>query len=404
MKMFVLSIVALTVLAGAALPRAEPNPTQTTAREAVRGSLVSFDLIETKARSELQVTAAEFPGGISVVAGARLYRLRYWTEFRGRPVIASGLVSAPMLEVAIRGVVLYAHGTTMTRALSPSRPDRADGNEETAVFAGNGYLVLLPDYVGLGDSPLRQAYSIVRPQVDASIDMLRAVRTVANREHWDLRPSLLLMGFSQGGQTVAGVHRALEREPLHGYRLRGTVAVAGPHNLRALSVSKTHVPEALEPINVGYLAFAVLAYADYYDVPLRTAMTPTYAQRAIEAFDGTKSLEEIVRLLPSDARLLFQPDFLRSLQANGDNWLTRALDENETFAWVPRAPIRIVFGEADKNVPAASSRALYDYASRRGGAVSLHDMGAADHMTTAALSYAPTLAWFDTLTGGERGP
>ncbi|MBK8543192.1 MAG: hypothetical protein IPL62_06250 [Caulobacteraceae bacterium] len=107
---------------------------------------------------------------------------------------------------------------------------------------------------------------------------------------------------------------------------------------------------------------------------------------------------KIISLLPSDARLLFQPDFLRSLQANGDNWLTRALDENETFAWVPRAPIRIVYGDADINVSPMSSRALYDYAHPRGGAVTLHDMGATDHMATAAVSYAPTLAWFDNLT------
>lgn len=391
-------LIAALFLAGCAAPHgSDLVSTPVIAAEAIRGDLVSFDLLETKAQPELQAIAAEFPGAIDVATGARLYRLRYWTEFRGQPVVASGLVSMPS-EGQLRGVVLYAHGTTMTRALSPSRPDRADGNEETAIFAGNGYLVLLPDYIGLGDSPLRQAYSIVRPQVDASIDMLRAVRALAVRESWEWNSSLLLMGFSQGGQTVAGLHRSLEQAPLDGYFLRGTVAVAGPHDLRRLSVAKTNLPDAEELINVGYLAFAVSAYADYYGVPLESAMTPVYARQSVEAFDGDKSLEEIISLLPSDARLLFQPDFLRSLQANEDNWLTRALDENETFAWVPRAPIRIVYGEADTNVPAMSSRALYDYAHPRGGAVTLHNMGATDHMTTAALSYAPTLVWFDDLT------
>ncbi len=391
-------LVAALFLAGCAAPHgSDSGSAPVTATEVIRGKLVSFDLLETKSRTELQAIAAEFPETIDVAMGARLYRLRYWTELRGQPVIASGLVSMPS-EGQLRGVVLYAHGTTMTRALSPSMPDRADGNEETAIFAGNGYLVLLPDYIGLGDSLLRQAYSIVRPQVDASIDMLRAVHALAMRESWEWNSSLLLMGFSQGGQTVAGLHRSLEQAPLDGFFLRGTVAVAGPHDLRRLSVAKTNLPDAEELINVGYLAFAVCAYADYYGVPLESAMTPVYARQSAEAFDGDKSLEEIISLLPSDARLLFQPGFLRSLQANGDNWLTRALDENETFAWVPRAPIRIVYGDADINVSPMSSRALYDYAHPRGGAVTLHDMGATDHMATAAVSYAPTLAWFDNLT------
>lgn len=405
MRTVVLLLVALS-LVSSCVSRHASEPARAAsgalAARTDRGALVGLDLLETRDAPALQAIAAEFPGDIEVETGAHLYRLRYWTEFKGRPVIASGLLSVPVSEGPLKGVVLYAHGTTMTRALSPSRPDRADGDQETAVFAGNRYLVVLPDYLGLGDSMLPQAYSIVRPQVDASIDMLRAVRTWAARENRGWTPSLLLMGFSQGGQTVAGLHRALERRPLDGYRLRGTVAIAGPHDLRGLSVRKTSAPDALELANVGYLAFAVSAYADYYGVPLDTAMTPAYARRAVDVFDGEKSIEQIISQLPSDARALFQAEFLRELQGNEDNWFTHALDDNETYAWVPRAPIRIVYGVADTDVPAASSRALYEYAKPRGGAVTLHGMGATDHMATAAQSYAPSLTWFDAITSTEE--
>lgn len=399
--------VALTALTG--LVGCAPSPRlhsldQAAARSALapqRGDIVAMDRLEQIDQAALQDIAEAFPGHLRARTGAQLYRLTYWTEFRGERVVASGLVSIPIATTSFKGVVLYAHGTTMTRALAPSEPERADGLEETAIFAGNGYMVAVPDYIGLGQSHLPQAYSIVRPQVDASIDMLRALRVWANHEALPWSPSLMLMGFSQGGQTVAGLHRHLERAPMEGYRLLGTVAVSGPHDLRSLSVSKLNAPAALELANVGYVAFAVSAYAQYYGVPLEDDLAAPYAGTLPVLFDGRLSIADIAERLPADARSLFRPRALSALQANHDTWFTRALEENETFAWIPRAPLWIVYGDADLDVPAASSRALYDFAAPQGGAVTLHPMGPVDHATTAARAYAPAFAWFATLTAPD---
>lgn len=400
----VVLLIALTGWVGCA-PSIRPYRLEGTAAQADRaprrGDLVAMEPLEQKSQAALQAVAQTFPGRPGARTGAQLYRLTYWTEIRGERVVASGLVSIPIDTPRFKGVVLYAHGTTMTRALSPSEPDRADGLEETAIFTGNGYIVAVPDYIGLGRSHLPQAYSIVRPQVDASVDMLRALRTWTNREAMPWSPSLMLMGFSQGGQTVAGLHRELERTPLDSYCLRGAVAVSGAHDLRGLTAGKLEAPAALELANVGYVAFAVSAYAQYYGAPLEDSLAAPYAGTLPALFDGSLSIAEIAEQLPGDARSLFRPDALSALLADKDTWFTRALDENETFAWIPRAPLRIVYGDADMDVPAASSRALHDFAAPKGGAVTLHPMGPVDHMATGARAYAPTLAWFDTLVAPE---
>lgn len=392
-KLIALIVAALAILTGCAPREAAEAPVG-----GARGELIAFTPLESRDRAALQATADALPGTFRVRDGADIYRIVYWTELKGRPTRASGLVAIPRTGGASRGVVLYLHGTTTTRALSPSRPDRADGDQEAAVFAGAGYLTALPDYVGLGESVAPQAYGVTRPQVDASIDMLRALRPFAEGRGVRWTPALFLMGFSQGGQTAAGLHRALERTPLEGYALKATVAIAGPHDLRGALLSKLTPPAALEPNSIGYAAFAVSAYAAYYDAPLDQAMTPGAARRVPELFDGSRWPEEIGRALPGDARRLFRPAFLKALGTAEGNWFTRALDENETWAWVPRAPLRIVTGEADRDVPPASSRALYDYARARGGAVELRSMGPVDHMTAAARSYAPTLEWFEALS------
>lgn len=377
------------------------QPAMAVARLPQRGDIIAMDRLEAIDRATLQDIASSFPGSPSATTGAQLYRLTYWTELRGQRAIASGLVSVPLDMPAALGVILYAHGTTMTRALAPSEPDRADGLQETAIFAGNGYLVVLPDYIGLGQSPLPQAYSVVQPQVDASIDMLMALRAWARHDSMVWNPSLMLMGFSQGGQTVAGLHRSLERAPLADYDLLGTVAIAGPHGLRDLLLDKLQEPAALDLSSIGYVAFAVTAYAQYYGHPLDQTLAAPYASTLPALFDGSHSVEQIAEGLPADARSLFRPEVLADLNAGRETWFTRALEENDTDAWVPEAPLWIVYGDADTNVPPVSSRALYNYAEPRDGAVTLHPMGPVDHMTTAERAYAPALQWFEDLAAAR---
>lgn len=388
-------------LAGCSAHRPAAAAREEAAQGQGRGDLIAVEPLGSFDQAHLQQIASEFPGGIAVAGGAKLYRIVYWTRSQGRPTRASGLWSVPERGAAPKGTVMYLHGTQMTRASSPSLPDRVDGNEETAVFAGNGFEVVLPDYIGLGVSTCPQAYVIVAAQVDASIDLLRALRSARARLRRNGSPSLYLMGFSQGGQSVAGLHRALEREPLPGYRLHGSVGIAGPYDLHALMLRKISPAHASAANNAGYFAFIANAYSIYYGHPLDEMLTREYADAVPALFDGTKAPEQVVPALPTDARRLFRPQFLRAFEAGDDTWFARALDENQTYAWTPAAPFRIYYGEADTDVLPESARAFYDYAKPRGGNLSLHPLGAVDHWNSAALSYAPTLAWFEELSAAK---
>ncbi|MCC7052671.1 MAG: hypothetical protein IT355_05350 [Gemmatimonadaceae bacterium] len=362
-----------------------------------RGSVLRVDSLGEVDRGALAAFAAPLDGSIRVHGAVRMYRLVYRTVLHGRAVDASGLLVVPADRVRPRGVVLFLHGTNVTRALAPSQPDRVDGNEEAAVFGGNGYLVVLPDYLGLGESTVPQPYMIAAAQRDVSIDMLRAVRTVAGAMHTGWDPSLLLLGFSQGGHSVAAVQRELERRPLAGYRLRGAVAVAGAFALRRVSL-----PYTLDNNGVGYLAISVMAYCRYYGRPVSDAFAPALAQALPTLLDGNHGMDEIAPVLPEDVRALFTPAFLRQVDGREAGWFTRALDENSLDAWVPRAPLRFYNGEADTDVSRADAKRLHDFAKPRGGAVSLHSLGRVAHQESSGRMYAPVLAWFDSLSAARR--
>ena len=194
---------------------------------------------------------------------------------------------------------------------------------------------------------------------------------------------------------VASIHRELDRRPLRGYRLRGSIGIAGPYELRKTSLPKAIERECLKCI--GYLAWGAYAYADYYGHDLREALKPAYADRVPGLFDGSRTIEEIGAALPASAEDMFQPEFLEALRTNGDNWFTLGMDRNETYRWVPRAPFHLYVGDRDRDVTPEASKAFYDYAKPRGGNISYRSLGAVDHPTSLSLTYAAALNWFDKL-------
>jgi pimeloyl-ACP methyl ester carboxylesterase len=392
MKNLVRSIALATAAICVSAP---PTFAATTQQSQQRGSVVSVERLGMIRQTNLQKVADEFPGGITVKQSVELFRVTYWTVFKGKPIKASGLFVTPQNVDRVKGVMMYLHGTNNTRALSPSQPDRVDGEAEAAIFGGNGYYVVLPDYIGLGVSYEPHPYIITKPLVDDATDMLKAVRQIASDRRLNWSPNLFMMGFSQGGQVVAGVHRELDRRPIAGYRLKGSVGVAGPYELR-----KTSLPKAIETAClkcVGYLSWGASAYANYYGYDLSQALKPAYVDVVPKLFDGSKTMLEIGMALPAKAEDMFQPKFLNAMRTNRDNWFTKAMDRNETYRWAPVAPFRIYTGENDIDVTPQASKAFYDYAKRRGGNISLHSLGPVDHMASISLSMAPALKWFEEL-------
>lgn len=364
-----------------------------------RGTVIDVESLGVVNKAKLQKIAAEFPGDISVKQDVELFRVTYWTVFKGNPTKASGLLGIPQNVSLPKGVMIYLHGTNNTRALSPSQPNRADGDSEAAIFGGNGYYVVLPDYIGQGISQDPHPYIVTKPLVDDAIDMLKAVRQITKDRKLGWSPNLFMMGFSQGGQVVAGVHRELDRRPLRDYRLRGSIGVAGPYELRKTSLPKALENECLKC--VGYLAWGSMAYASYYGHDLREALKPAYVDVVPKLFDGSKTIWEIGAALPTKVEDVFQPQFLKALRTDSDKWFTKGMDRNETYRWVPVAPIRLYFGEADVDVSPLASKAFFDYAKQRGGNVSLHSLGPVDHMASISLAYTAALQWFEEMSRAD---
>lgn len=337
---------------------------------------------------------------IPVEEGVTLHRVVYWTRGpTGQSEIASGLVALPRAET-LRGVVSWQHGTATERSEVPSKPTPDEGVVAALVFAGHGYLLAAPDYLGLGASTGRHPYYHAESTAASVVDLLRAARRLAEAEGFVWPEEIFLAGFSQGGHATIAALRALEAADEPGLHVTAAAPIAGPFDLSGLSFPRALQGEARSSsLYVGYL---LDSYAHVYGEPLDSVLLPRHARTVAERFDGDHGGEEILEALPRSPREMFQPEFLEAFEAGRPTWVALRLRENDLVAFTPRAPVRLYYGGLDADVSPEEARAQARRWSERGADARAIDVGPFDH-DASVLEAAPLVrAWFDELSGGAR--
>ncbi|WP_312164589.1 hypothetical protein [Phenylobacterium sp.] len=377
----ILLAAAAALLAGCMSPPARPAP------EGVR--LTPLRTISTlEAKILLRLTGVR----ASVAYPVDCYRMEYpASDGNGGTVRLSGLLALPRGAPA-RRLVSFQHGTATTRTAVPSKPD-GTGLAAAVVFAGAGYMLIAPDYPGMGTAPGRHPYYVAQaigPSVTAMIE-------AAGRLEGAPAAPVFLAGFSEGGWATLAALRMLEDE---GRPVLGAAAVAGAYDLRRISL-----PAAMKggaPAHSLYLAYLAWGYADHYGRPLDSVLTPAYAERVERLFSGTPP-KQIMAELPKDPRAMFDPALLQAFDHDRPHWFLDAVAANDLTDLTPRAPVRLYYGSADLDVVPEESLAAARSMRARGGKVSAVDVGPVGH-DPSMLSAAPLIvAWLRELEAAAGG-
>ena len=173
--------------------------------------------------------------------------------------------------------VAYVHGTSVSFYDAPSNPntfgdlsprgESFEGPPSAPVFAGNGFIYIAPDYLGLADSTIpRHRYFHAATEASSAIDLLAAARKVLADLKARQNGKLFVFGFSQGGHAALALHRELER--MH-VKVDGTAVVGGIFDVeRWFLTSLEKRTASRQPLYATYL---LLAFDDIYDVYDSTA-------------------------------------------------------------------------------------------------------------------------------------
>lgn len=343
-------------------------------------------------------------GRIAVENDYFLYRVAYPTEnVRGGQTTVSALIAIPS-DRNIKGIVSWHHGTQTNRKFSISIPS-AEGLGIAGLFAGDGYILVAADYIGLGLNHETHPYYHWPSTVTTLIDLLSIAEIMLDGIAANPDRDLYLSGFSQGGGATLALQKALETNHPTGLQLRAAAPISGAFDPAGVSLRRAIQGD--DPFNPEYLvlhmAYLSAAFAEVYGESLSGVVQEAYADRLHEWFDGTHDSEFLKRHLPHHLEDFLTGEFLQGLK-NGEmepTWFRDALAATVTSDYVPRATLRMFFGKGDRIVSPEESPTAYEKMRALGGNVELVDLGEIDHEESVLRALPNVQNWFDGIEASK---
>jgi hypothetical protein len=367
--------------------------------EVERGTLLSVEEMRSFSKAELDALfAAEFIP-LRAAHPVRVYRVVYRTvDPNGKETLASGALVAPQNTENPLPIASYQHGTIVQKSNVPS--EILGEIVVGLALSSDGYLAVLPDYLGLGQSPGLHPYLHARTEATATIDLLRAARKFCEDESIALNGQLFLVGYSQGGHATLAAHRELEARHSDEFTVTASAPGAGPYDLSGV-ITADFFSGRMVP-NPYYYLYLLAAYQSVYHFAesLEALLASPYDQTLPPLLDGQHSGSDINRAIGASTLIqLLRPEFLEAFQNDPQHPFRQALRENDLLDWTPQAPLRLYHCRGDQDVLFANSQAAYNsFISRGAVEVQLIDpFSHADHGLCAGLSLLMAKQFFDEL-------
>jgi len=291
-----------------------------------------------------------------------IYKVVYRTEVRGVEINASGLVCIPAGE-GDYPLLSFQNGTNTVNDYAPTEYPSNLSYQFVEVIASMGYVVVIPDYPGFGESAdITHPYLIKEPTVRSIVDMLFAVREMDSEELPGLTISdaVYLAGYSQGGWATLAVHEALEKDYSGDFNLKGSVCGAGPYDLNILFGSMTGLTSYPMPVYIGYIINSYSEY-DQFTNPVSDILKEPYASRLGSLYTGSMTFEQINEQLTTIIPDLFTDDFLSGYEADAKYASVRAsLASNSISGWNTSVPLYLIHGGGDTSVDPITTESIYN--------------------------------------------
>ncbi len=367
--------------------------------EVRRGRLISAEKTATYTTANLAFLFAF--GGVPVTPQYQVdvYRLVYETvDPWGLPMRASAALAVPRLSGKTWPLLAYQHGTITSDLEAPSSGSSTEGLLGV-VLATSGYVSVLADYLGFGESPGRHPYHHAASTATCVIDALRAGRAACASNAVVLNDQLFLAGYSQGGHATLAVLRELEARHTAEFPVTACAAMAGAYDLSGVMLD-----DALSnrrPPNAYYFASLLQALVDLYALAptLADLLVPPYNVTIPPLMDGNAPGSTINAAMPAIPHQVLKPDYLMAIRTNPQHPLRRALRDNDLTGFLPRAPLRLYHCSGDEDVLPLNSLVARDrfVASGATGVLLVNPQPGAGHGDCVEPALLAAKAWFDLL-------
>lgn len=331
----------------------------------------------------------------------KLYRVIYMTvvpEKRNKPVIASGLIALPETNNKLLPVVSYQHGTVFSRTEVPSNPEESNETRlMVAAFAGNGYAVIAPDYIGKGVSDEPDSFLAKESSAQACFDMYAASKAVV--ENLGIKfGDFFISGWSQGSWVTLTFLNRLEFD---GIPVTGCATAATPCDPYTLFSAWIFSPKDITPQwMLGVPILILNCYENYYGMSglVDVSIKPAYRQTVKDLYANKITWDEACKNLPMKLKDLLNDDFVQNWSLLNNRFYEQ-LNNNTVYRWRFKTKTRFYYGDADEVIYTFIATLSADFQNFSGAAKAENIFAGkdADHRKTFLFGIRDQKVWFDNL-------
>lgn len=332
--------------------------------------LLSSELLRSTSASEARLLLTPLtainPQILSVIENLnydiKVYKVVYKTTFKGTTINASGIISVPETSDQVP-VLSFQNGTNTLDAHAPT-VDLADPVYNFIEnMAGIGFIILIPDYIGYGESSGYLHPYHHRASSDASIiDLIKATEEFLLSGQVQAKEDnrVFLMGYSQGGWATMSVLNTIETSGALSKQIVAASCGAGAYSLYDFAKYIIDLEEYHAPL---YMPFYIESHLNngFLEGPNNIYFKEPYASRIPLLFNGQTTNSEINSQLTRDMTLLFTDNLKTNFETSPDFQSFRnSLTENSIDAWQIGSSLLLIHGTNDIDVPVFETENIYN--------------------------------------------
>ncbi|MCY0968531.1 T9SS type A sorting domain-containing protein [Chryseobacterium wangxinyae] len=281
--------------------------------------------------------------------GLKAYKITYYTKNENNNLVkATGLLMYPNVNYKLSTVV-SDHGTTDSR-------DNVPSNLRGVLYAGfvvelsyvlNGYILMAPDYVGMGSGEGVHPYVHYPTEASATIDFVTAANKVLTQLNIKRYDEYFLAGYSQGAHAAMSTLKKLNISNPSNLKFKYAYMGDGPYDFSGVTLQKGVLEKDVYPFT-SFIANVLntcnkIGYQTYTN-NVSEVISPEYLERY-----NYHVLQDNGGLLwgPFLWRKLFTNSFVNDVTNNSNNELRKCLKSNDVYDWYNKTPMTLGHSTVD---------------------------------------------------------
>lgn len=375
---------------------------QTFALDFAGNKLISYTLWKTVTKEELRKKMKESHVPKSLLSpkyDVDIYDVTYKSCWHDSTcILASGLVFVPRAVNKPMAEVVYHHGTRVQKG----RENKIDGESYICLgLAVDGYLVLKPDYIGLGHGEKFHLYQQYKSLGQSSADMIYAVRELSDSLQVKIGEQLFLTGYSEGGYAAVAANKVIQ-ESYPDLKVTATSGNSGAYDMAGVQSEVMFKPYS----NPHYLPYILQGFNEVYHIvpDINKIYKAPYDSLMPIYLDGHHRLKSLDDILPSVPKDMVVDSFVEAYKNDSNFLMHKALKENSLCYWKPENPVQLCYCNADEQVTYKNAFVARDEMKKLGAKhITLRNGGRKyGHYKCALFASMYTKLYFDSFRNGSK--